>query len=209
MPIGAHVSIAGKIYEAIPRAQVLGCECLQIFYGSPRQWRLVSYPPEDLAEFRRRRAEAGLDPLVAHAPYLVNLGSADPRLRQRSIAALAHALQGMDALQGLGVITHVGSAMGRPWPEARARVARAIRSALKESARASCSREARGGASAGPSRSCGRSWTKRARTAGSASASTRRISSQRDGISAPRPEFPRWSRRATARWGCGGCGRSI
>jgi len=149
MPIGAHVSIAGKIYEAIPRAQALGCECLQIFYGSPRQWRLVSYTPEDLAEFRRRRAKAGLDPLVAHAPYLVNLGSADPRLRQRSIAALAHGLQGMDALQGLGVITHVGSAMGRPWPEARARVAQAIRSALRESARALILLEGSAGGSLG------------------------------------------------------------
>ena len=149
MPIGAHVSIAGKIYEAIPRAQALGCECLQIFYGSPRQWRLVSYPSEDLAEFRRRRAEVGLDPLVAHAPYLVNLGSADPRMRQRSVAALAHGLQGMDALQGLGVITHVGSAMGRPWPEARARVVQAIRSALRESARALILLEGSAGGSLG------------------------------------------------------------
>jgi deoxyribonuclease-4 len=149
MPIGAHVSIAGKIYEAIPRAQALGCECLQIFYGSPRQWRLVSYAPEDLAEFRRRRTKAGLDPLVAHAPYLVNLGSADPRMQQRSIAALAHGLQGMDALQGLGVITHVGSAMGRPWPEARARVAQAIRSALRESARALILLEGSAGGSLG------------------------------------------------------------
>jgi len=149
MPIGAHVSIAGKISEAIPRAQALGCECLQIFYGSPRQWRLVSYPPEDLAEFRRRRVKARLDPLVAHAPYLVNLGSADPRLHRRSIGALAHGLQGMDTLHGLGVITHIGSAMGRPWPEARARVAQAIRSALRESTRALILLEGSAGGSLG------------------------------------------------------------
>src|SRR5205807_71853 len=39
VPIGAHVSIRGRIYDAVPRAQALGCECLQIFVGSPRQWR--------------------------------------------------------------------------------------------------------------------------------------------------------------------------
>ena len=44
VPIGAHVSISGHIYDAIPRAQAIGCECLQIFVGSPRQWRLVEYP---------------------------------------------------------------------------------------------------------------------------------------------------------------------
>lgn len=134
VPIGAHVSIAGKIYQAIPRAQALGCECLQIFYGSPRQWRLVSYLPQDLAEFKRRRAQADLGPLVAHAPYLINLASPDPRLHRRSIDALAHSLQGMDALGGKAVITHIGSAMGSPWRTARARVARALRAALRRCA---------------------------------------------------------------------------
>lgn len=149
MPIGAHVSIAGKIYEAIPRAQTLGCECLQIFYGNPRQWRLVSYLAEDLAEFRSRRARAGLDPLVAHAPYLINLASPDPVLHRRSIAALTHGLQGMDALRGLAVITHIGSPMGSPWPEARARIARALRTALRESAHALILLEGSAGASLG------------------------------------------------------------
>ncbi len=136
MPIGAHVSIRGRIYEAIPRAVAIGCECLQIFFGSPRQWRLVHYPPEDLAEFRRRRAAAGLDPLVAHSSYLINLASPDPLLFRRSVGALAHSLRGMDALDGLGVITHIGSAQGRSWREARARIARALGEALSESTRA-------------------------------------------------------------------------
>ena len=149
MPIGAHVSIAGKIYEAIPRAQTLGCECLQIFYGNPRQWRLVSYLAEDLAEFRSRRARAGLDPLVAHAPYLINLASPDPVLHRRSIAALTYGLQGVDALRGLAVITHIGSPMGSPWPEARARIARALRTALRESAHALILLEGSAGASLG------------------------------------------------------------
>jgi len=134
--IGAHVSISGHLYEAIPRAQAIGGECLQIFVGGPRQWRLVRYSPEDLAEFRRRRDAARLDPLVAHAAYLINLASPDPVLYRRSVEALTHSLQGMDALRGLGVITHIGSAQGAPWPEARERIAGALRTALGESTRA-------------------------------------------------------------------------
>ena len=136
MPIGAHVSTSGHLYEAIPRAQAIGCECLQIFVGSPRQWRLVHYPTEDVAEFRRRRAAAGLDPLVAHAAYLINLASPDPALHRRSVDALIHSLEGMDALRGLGVVTHIGSARGTSWPEARMRIARALRTALSASSRA-------------------------------------------------------------------------
>ena len=151
MSIGAHVSIAGRIYEAIPRAEALGCECLQIFYGSPRQWRLVSYPVNDLAEFRRRRARTDIDPLAAHAPYVINLASPNPRLRARSIAALAHSIKGMEALRGFAVITHIGSPMGNSWPEARARVARALRAALAHSTRPLILLEGSAGAGLGKS----------------------------------------------------------
>lgn len=149
VPLGAHVSIRGHIYDAIPRAQAIGCECLQIFVGSPRQWRLVRYPAEDLDEFRRRRAAAGLDPLVAHTPYLINLASPDSVLYRRSVVALAHSLQGMDALRGLAAITHIGSARGASWTTARGRIARALRSALRESTRAMVLLEGSAGGSIG------------------------------------------------------------
>jgi deoxyribonuclease-4 len=149
VPIGAHVSISGHLYDAVPRAQALRCECLQIFFGSPRQWRLISYPPEDLAEFRRRRDAASLDPLVAHTSYLINLASPDPGLYRRSVVSLVHTLQGMDALCGLAAITHIGSPMGSPWPDARARIAWALRAALRESARAMILVEGSAGGSLG------------------------------------------------------------
>ena len=136
MPIGGHVSIAGRLYDAIPRATAIGCECLQIFVGSPRMWRLVSYDPADLAEFRRRRARAGLEPLVAHAVYLVNLASPDPEVFRRSVESLTHTVRGMDALDGLGAITHLGSGRGAGWDQCCDRVALALRTVLRRSSHA-------------------------------------------------------------------------
>ncbi len=147
--IGAHVSIRGHLYDAIPRAQAIGCECMQIFVGSPRQWRLVEYPPEDLAEFRSKREAAAIDPLVAHTPYLVNLASPNTVLHRQSVAALTHALQRMDALRGLGAITHIGSARGVAWPDARARIVEALRTALHQSTRAMVLLEGSAGGSIG------------------------------------------------------------
>jgi deoxyribonuclease IV len=149
VPLGAHVSISGRLYDAVPRAQALGCECLQIFFGGPRQWRLVSYPADELEEFRRRRDAAGLDPLVAHTSYLINLASPDPHLYRRSVVSLVHTLQGMDALGGLAAITHIGSPLGSPWPDARARIAWALRAALRESTRAMVLLEGSAGGSLG------------------------------------------------------------
>jgi deoxyribonuclease-4 len=136
MRFGAHVSIRGKLHLAVDRAVAIGCECLQIFVGSPRQWREVAYPDEDLDLFIRKRRIAGLDPLVAHGAYLINLAAAVPLVYQRSTAALIYAVRAMDRLRGLGAITHVGSRGDRPWPEARDRIVASLSVALEQSDRA-------------------------------------------------------------------------
>jgi len=127
---GAHVSISGRLHLAVDRAVAIGCECLQIFVGNPRQWRRIAYPDEDVALFRRKRAQAGLEPLVAHGAYLINLASPDDEFYARSVASLIAGLEEIRRLEGLGVITHIGSRMGQPWREALGRVAAALRVAL-------------------------------------------------------------------------------
>lgn len=135
MRFGAHVSIRGRIYEAADRAAQLGCECLQIFVGSPRTWRLVRYPAEDLEELRRRCRRYGLRPLVAHAAYLVN-PAADGEVGRRSVLHLTHTLQTMEEAGGFGVVTHLGSRGDLSLARAIRRVAQALQQALEESDRA-------------------------------------------------------------------------
>jgi len=136
MKFGAHVSIRGALHLAVDRAGAIGCECLQIFVGSPRQWREVIYPERDLDLFIEKRRKARLDPLVAHASYLINLAAADMDLYHRSTAALIYALRAMDRLGGFAVITHLGSRGDRPWPDALARITAALSVALDATKRA-------------------------------------------------------------------------
>lgn len=131
MRFGAHVSVRGRVYQAADRAARLGCECLQIFVGSPRTWREVRYPPEDLAELRRRCRAFGLRPLVAHAAYLVNL-AADGEVYERSVRHLLHALRTVEEAGGLGVVTHLGSRRQLPLARAVHRVATGVLRALAE-----------------------------------------------------------------------------
>lgn len=135
MRFGAHVSIRGHIYEAADRAARLGCECLQIFVGSPRTWRAVPYAADDLRELRRRCRAYGLRPLVAHAAYLVNL-AAEGEVYEKSVVHLAHALRTVEEAGGLGVVTHLGSRGQLPLPQAVRRVAQAVRRSLEECQRA-------------------------------------------------------------------------
>lgn len=136
MKFGAHVSIRAAIHLAIDRAQTIGCECLQIFVGSPRQWREIVYTQDDLDRFIEKRRAAKLDPLVAHTAYLINLGAQDMELFRKSTGALVYALRAMDRLRGLGAITHLGSRGAQSWPRALARVTAALAVALEATDRA-------------------------------------------------------------------------
>ena len=131
MKFGAHVSIRQAIHLAVDRAQRIGCECLQIFVGSPRQWREIVYSDADLDLFIEKRRRARLDPLVAHTAYLINLSAEDLELYRKSTGALICALRTIDRLRGLGVITHLGSRGERPWAQACARITAALTVALE------------------------------------------------------------------------------
>jgi deoxyribonuclease-4 len=109
--LGAHVSSAGGIYQAVGRATEMGCRSLQVFPQSPRVWKPAVHADEDLACFRAEAAEAALV-AMCHAPYLINLAGTDPLTVERSEAVLAQALRTTRGLGALAVIVHLGSHLG-------------------------------------------------------------------------------------------------
>ena len=111
MLLGAHVSSAGGIYQAIGRATEMGCRSLQVFPQSPRVWKPGVHSDEDLARFREEAAEADLV-AMCHAPYLINLAGTDPLTVERSEAVLAQALRTTRGLGALAVVVHLGSHLG-------------------------------------------------------------------------------------------------
>ncbi len=134
--MGAHVSISGSLDLAVDRALAIGCECLQIFYGSPRQWRAVAYSHEAIDRFVEKRRAARLTPLVAHAAYLVNLGAAEDVYLRRSVESLLATMRGVERLDGLGAVTHLGSRTGGRRSVALRRVAASIRRILSATGKA-------------------------------------------------------------------------
>ncbi len=112
MRIGVHVSIAGRIYEAIDRGKELGCETIQIFSRNPRGWQVTKLDPKDADEFRRRKKEAGIFPVLVHIPYLINLATPDEKLAKKSIAAYIEDLERTDMLGAEYFVTHLGSHVG-------------------------------------------------------------------------------------------------
>jgi deoxyribonuclease-4 len=133
MLIGAHVSTAGGLVEAHARGVERGCEAIQVFNQSPRQWRPTRWKADDVAAFRDLMTDGPVRSVVVHAVYLINCASEDREIRSKSVASLVHALRMGDAIRSAGVVLHAGSALKGAKDRALARAGEAMREALAES----------------------------------------------------------------------------
>jgi deoxyribonuclease IV len=107
--LGAHLSIAGGLPRAVDRAVASRCEALQIFTKSVGQWRARVLPPDEIVLFRRRVSETGIQPVVAHNSYLINIAAAATGLRGQSLEALLEEYDRADMLGLTGLVMHPGS----------------------------------------------------------------------------------------------------
>lgn len=126
------MSIAGGLPRAVDRAEAARCEALQIFTKSAGQWRARPLPPEEVALFRRRVAETGIRPVVAHNSYLINVATSQPELRAQSIAALREELDRAEALGLDGLVMHPGSYTSGTESEGLRLIAEALAELLDE-----------------------------------------------------------------------------
>jgi deoxyribonuclease IV len=132
MLIGAHVSQAGGLPKAVQRGVDLGCEAIQIFNQSPRMWKPTAYTGDDFAAFREAMDDSPIEAVVIHAVYLINCGSDDPEIRDKSLKSLVQALAVGDGIGASGVVLHSGSAKQGDVGEAITRAGQVIAEALKE-----------------------------------------------------------------------------
>lgn len=128
--IGIHTSISGRLELAAERAKELGCDAFQIFSTSPRTWNQAALSTPDAEAFRRRRYALGLDPLVVHDNYLINLASGQRLLRIRSLQAFRKEIERALALKADYLVFHPGSAVGVSRRQALANVTDSLRQAV-------------------------------------------------------------------------------
>lgn len=126
MPIGAHVGVAGGYVRAVDYAVSVGCECIQVFAKSPRQWHAKPLDPVVAAAFKERIVATGMSAVLVHTAYLINLGSADDVLWGRSYTALADELVRAASLGATAVVTHTGTEFAVAPERTAARIAEAV-----------------------------------------------------------------------------------
>jgi deoxyribonuclease-4 len=110
--IGFHAPVAGGLHNALLKAHALRCETVQIFSRNPRGWAARPLGDEDVRRFQSVRRETGLAPVVIHANYLINLATADPHIRAKSVASFREEVERGILLGADYLVVHPGSARG-------------------------------------------------------------------------------------------------
>ncbi|WP_461830104.1 deoxyribonuclease IV [Aquifex sp.] len=108
---GAHVSAAGSILKTFDRAKEITAEVFQFFLRSPRVWSWKGVDERTKEAFKKRLKEFR-NPVIVHAPYLLNLASPKEELRRRSVDVFLEELRFCDEVGIHYYNFHPGTATG-------------------------------------------------------------------------------------------------
>lgn len=107
--LGVHMSISGGLEKAIQQGESIGCTAIQIFTKSNRQWRAKKITDDQALLFKKSLNNSTIKIVIAHATYLINLGSPEKSVAEKSISALVEELHRCDQLGIPYLVLHPGS----------------------------------------------------------------------------------------------------
>ena len=107
--IGAHMSIAGGVFNAIAHGKNVNCATIQLFTKSNNQWKAKPLTDEEVSKYFEDKQEAGIDPVVAHTAYLINIASPKEDIYEKSVNGLIEEIERCDTLEIPDLVLHPGS----------------------------------------------------------------------------------------------------
>ncbi|MGA2465490.1 MAG: deoxyribonuclease IV [Thermodesulfobacteriota bacterium] len=111
MRFGFHISIAGGFSRVAERAELRGCETIQLFSRNPRGWKYSPLGKKNIEEFRSSTKSSGLFPIFLHLPYLPNIASLESKFYKRSVDSVITDLERAEKLGAQYLIIHIGHRM--------------------------------------------------------------------------------------------------
>ncbi len=130
--LGAHMSIAGGVDKAFLRGEEVGCDAMQIFTKNNNQWRAAPLTEREIRAYKTNRQRTGIDPILAHDSYLINLASPDKDLHRKSLEALRIEVARAAVLEIPYLIIHPGAHLESGEAEGITRVVEALDTVLED-----------------------------------------------------------------------------
>lgn len=132
MRLGRHMPTHSNPVKAAEIARQIGYSAIQIFASNPTGWKPPVGGEAGCRAFAQAARDNGLEPVVIHAPYLINLASPDNDIWEKSITLLRWTLQRGELLDARYVVFHTGSHRGAGVEAGIKRIAEAIARILPE-----------------------------------------------------------------------------
>lgn len=112
LTIGTHMSIADGLVKTAENVVKMNANTMQIFSRNPRGSNYRTYSEEEKEAFQKIRLENGFGPLLAHAPYTMNLASAQEKVYEFACTVIREDVARMDELGMENIVFHPGSHTG-------------------------------------------------------------------------------------------------
>ena len=109
MILGAHVSTAGGLPNAISNGDDLGCDAIQIFLKNPNQWAGKRPSDSDISQFIERRRESAIQEVLIHDIHLTNLASPKKDVLENSREQFILQMELAARLEIRYFVTHLGA----------------------------------------------------------------------------------------------------
>jgi deoxyribonuclease-4 len=106
------MSVAGGLEKAFERAAQVDSDAVQIFTSNQRQWKGREVTAEMVELFKEAQTSSGIQPVVTHNSYLINMASPKDDLWEKSIAAQELELERCESLGIPYVVAHPGAHTG-------------------------------------------------------------------------------------------------
>lgn len=111
--IGAHTSAAGGSFNALYEGREIGASTIQLFTSNQKQWTGRKISEEEVKLWEKALEETGIREVMSHDSYLINLGSPDPEMLQKSRKAFREEIERCHLLNIPYLNFHPGAATDR------------------------------------------------------------------------------------------------
>lgn len=110
LKIGSHVSFSDKgLLSATQEASSYGSSSFMIYTGAPQNTRRKPMESMYLEEGKQLMTEKGMEDIVVHAPYIINLGSYKENTYELAVSFLQEEIRRTHAIGVKNIVLHPGA----------------------------------------------------------------------------------------------------
>ena len=133
--LGSHVGMSGKemFLGSVKEAEGYGANALMVYTGAPQNTRRKELKDLNLDAGLAYAQKAGIQKIVIHAPYIINLGNTEkPEMFEFGVEFLARELKRTAAFQSNVLVLHPGSCLNAGVEAGVMQIAKGLNLALKD-----------------------------------------------------------------------------